>query len=346
MSRPLYTVAAYGSSAGSTRVRIHDWVRHLRLSTVEHAYRGRADNRPGQLLRDLPGTLRAERAIRRVDVRGTRLLLSREATPFGAGAVEARLLRSADHGVYDFDDALFHDDAGYRRLFRRPERCRSAVGAADVVVAGNDDLADWAGHLSSAVVMVPSCVEPGDYQPRAEWAIGPRPRIVWLGSPSTEAYLVSLVPSLLEVHRRTRAELLVVSGPADNPALARLAPMMRREPWTPETFAALLATGDVGIAPLDDTPYSRGKCAYKLLQYAASALPVVGSPVGANALALSRFDGLAATTAGEWVDALTDVLEGPESGRANQGRTGLAAVHEHYAFAAWADVWRAAVLPD
>ncbi|GAA1886173.1 glycosyltransferase [Lapillicoccus jejuensis] len=341
---PLHTVAAYGPAAGSTRVRLLDWVRHLDLPAQHHGYRGGRDNALGGLARDPLATLRAERSLHGLRLPGHRVLLSREASPLSTGAVEERLLRDAGRGTYDLDDALFHDDVGPRRLLGRPRRARRAAAAADVVLAGNPYLADWASQHARDVRVVPSCVEPGRYRPVTGWAVGDRPRLVWIGSPSTEAHLATVGPALREVHRRTGAVTLVVSGAAPTAAMAPYEDVVERVPWTPEGFAAALAQGDVGLAPLPDTPWNRGKCAYKLLQYGATALPVVGSPVGANATALERLDGFAVDGVDDWVDALVVALTGSEQERARRGLAARAAVEDHYSFAAWADRWRDAVL--
>ena len=120
---------------------------------------------------------------------------------------------------------------------------------------------------------------------------------------------------------------------------------MDRVVWSPATFAGALTSADVGLAPLHDDPFARGKCAYKLLQYAATGLPMVGSPVGANQLALDRFSGWSATSRDEWVDALTEAVSAPADLRADRGARAVAGVQEHYSFDAWADEWRSAVLP-
>ncbi|MEO8828659.1 hypothetical protein, partial [Lapillicoccus sp.] len=110
-------VTPYGRTGGSSRVRVYDWLDHLGLCAQVHAYRGSSDNRPRALLRDPLRTARAEVSTRRVATSGS-LLVSREASPLSTGRLESRLLRSAGHGVYDVDDALFHDTgSGVRRLF-------------------------------------------------------------------------------------------------------------------------------------------------------------------------------------------------------------------------------------
>ena len=163
---------------------------------------------------------------------------------------------------------------------------------------------------------------------------------MWLGSPATEHYVAQIAPALLEVHRQTGASLTLISGPKHNASLGLLDRMIRRIPWSVETFASAMAKADVAIAPLDDAPYSRGKCAYKLLQYAAAGLPIVGSPVGANQLALRRFDGLEAQTVDDWIQGLSQVVTDAASKRAVRGVAGRIAVETHYSFDAWESPWR------
>lgn len=339
----LHAVSPYGRQASSTRVRLADWIDRLGLEARWHEYAGLPDNRPRRLARHPALVLRSELGLHTTRLEGATVVLSREAGPFTRGGVEERILRSARHGVFDFDDALFHDAGRVRRVLGQARKCERAVAAADVVIAGNDYLADWATGFSSDVRVIPSCIDPDSYSPKGGWEVGATPRLVWLGSPATEPYVAQIAPALLEVHARTGARLTVISG-RDAGALSTLAPMLDRVPWRLDTVAQALSSADVAIAPLDDSPYSRGKCAYKLLQYAATEVPMVGSPVGANETALQRFSGLAASGHGDWVDALIALLAEPSSQRRLRAQTGAAAVREHYSFAAWEATWRSAVL--
>lgn len=340
----LHAVASYGPTGASTRVRLDDWFRFLGIKATHHYYAGLNSNRPGSVAAHLAAVTRAEFSLRRLDVSGQRVLLSREASPFSAGEVEERLLRHAAYGVYDFDDALFDDHSPMRRILRTQDKCRRAVETADVVIAGNDYLANWAQDHNKDVRVIPSCIDPRDYVPKTQWSItGDAPLLVWLGSPATEQFVANIAPALLEVHQQTGASLTLISGPRDNQALEPLRRMLRRVPWGIKTFAADLASADVAIAPLDHSPYSRGKCAYKLLQYAASGLPVVGTPVGANDLALQRFNGLAPSTHGDWTDALVQLLNEHSALRAERALQGRTAVERHYSFDAWKDEWLEAV---
>ncbi|WP_191277407.1 glycosyltransferase [Nocardioides flavus (ex Wang et al. 2016)] len=288
--------------------------------------------------------VQAERRTRSmvVGVRDSVLLLSREASPWSSGGLESRLLQSARRGVYDLDDALFADRQGWRRMLGKEPKCRRSMESADHVIVGNEYLAEYAARYSHDVTVIPTCVEPAAYKHKPTYDLTDRPRLVWLGSPSTERYLLDIAPALREVHRRTGARLTLISVPkeVEHPELDGLTD---RAAWNPQSTPELLAAADVALGPLSDDEYSRGKCAYKLLQYAASGLPMVGSPVGANKLALSRFDGLAANTLDDWIDAITSLLHSSPAERRRRGDTAISAVRAHYSFDVWTDAWKGAV---
>jgi len=340
---PLVVVTPYGREGGSSRVRVYDWLDHLGLVADVHDYRGGPSNRPKTLVRQPFSTLRAESATRSVDVSGRRLVLSREASPMSGGKVEARLLRAASHGVYDVDDALFHDTGtGVRRALGKAATWTHAVAAADVVIAGNEYLAERASRTARTVYVIPSCIEPRAYAPKLSYALNDPPRIVWVGSPASEAYLLSIAPSLLEVHHRSGARLGVVS--AGSASLGLLDPMVDRVPWSLEGVGRILAAADVAIGPLVDSPYARGRCAYQLVQYAAAGLPMVGSPVGANVAALEALAGFGERSESGWTEAIIGLLAAGDDVRARLGAMARRGVEQHYSFARWAATWRAAVL--
>lgn len=345
MTRHLSVVSIYGPTAPSTRVRVYEWLDHLGLDATRHEYAALGDHSPRTALTHLPAIARAEKHVRslsRSSLGGT-VFLSREASPWSTGGVESRLLRAASRGVYDLDDALFEDRLGWRRVLGKRQKVAMAAGAADVVIAGNALLADVMSDHSNDVRLIPTCVQPEHYERKASYDIAGPPTLVWLGSHSTEAYLTGIAPALREVHRRTGARVRVVSAASDTD-VPGLEGLMDRVTWTPTSYAAQLAAADLALAPLHDDPFARGKCAYKLLQYAATGLPMVGSPVGANQLALERVSGWAATTHDDWVDALTEALDGSADSRAARGAQGVSAVQTHYSFDAWSDDWREAVL--
>lgn len=335
----------YGPGGASTKVRVYDWLDHFGLRADRHNYLGLNANAASTLSRHPVAVARAERELRRRAKRACDELaiVSREVSPLSTGTLEEAILSRARKGVFDFDDAIWLPLPGPRRFFNQWQKTKRAVSAADAVIAGNEVLADWASAHSHNVVVVPSCVKPEDYSPKSTWALSERPKLVWLGSPSTEKYVADVAPILDQVCQATGAVLMVISGAVTRPRALDQWEWIHRVEWSHESARAGLAMSDIAIAPLRDDAFARGKCAYKLLQYAAAAVPMIGSPVGANEVALQRFDGLAPVSKDEWVDSLTALINESESMRRRRGLQGLQAVRTHYSFDAWGDAWSRSV---
>jgi glycosyltransferase involved in cell wall biosynthesis len=344
----LVVASSYGAAGASTRVRVLDWLRHLGLDAEVLNYLGTANVRPRTLLRHPFGVVRAESQLYGLRHRPApeRLLISRSMGPFTGGRLEAGLLQRADWGVYDFDDALHATGrSGIYQFMGQSAGWARSVRSADLVIAGNSYLADAAAHLNPNVQVIPSCIDPGSYPQKKDYAVGAVPRLVWLGSPSTEAYLELVAPALLEVRRRTGARLIVIS--AGERSLGDLDAMTDRVAWAGPRTDALLSQADCGLMPLPDTPFTRGKCAYKLLQYGAAGLPAVASPVGVNARVVEQLRGFAATDIESWISAVMDVLQESEAERRARGLAARRAVVENYSFATWGTAFlRALHLPD
>ena len=330
------------------RVRVLDWLRTLGLQAEILQYIGTSNVRPRTLIGRPLDVAGAEVRLRREKGRPApqRLLVSRSLGPFTGGRLEATLLGRAGWGVYDFDDALWADDrGGLHRFFGEGAGWSASVRGADLVVAGNAYLAEAAARLNPSVRIIPSCVDPSAYPVKQDYSIGAPPRLVWLGSPSTERYLQPIAPALLRVHASTGARLTLIS--AGRLPLGELEAMTDRVDWDGPRTDALLAEADCGVMPLPDTPFSRGKCAYKLLQYAAAGLPTIASPVGVNAQVIEQLGGLAAGDTDSWHTALVDVLRATDADRRAAGETARRAVEEHYSFAAWRGAFLDALrLPD
>jgi glycosyltransferase involved in cell wall biosynthesis len=334
----LHTYTSYGRSAGSARVRVFDWLDRLEVPAVTHSYLDGATNSGRSLLKSPRRLLAAEAELRRRPPRDARVLVSRQASSLSRGGVERRLLSGERVGIYDFDDALHLDRRG---PFPKAAIWRAAVGAADVVIAGNATLAEAASRINPRVTVIPSCVDPADYSRKTSFDIGETPRAIWIGSPATERYLRDIESALLYAHERTGMRLTVVS--AGDAELGPLDAIVDRVAWSPQTFGAVLADADLGLMPTPDSAWSRGKCGYKLLQYGAAGLPMMGDPVGVNAEILRRGDGIAPESADDWADALTGFFSESATRRAERGAAGHRTVRDHYSFSAWESVWRQAV---
>lgn len=343
MSR--HAVTPYGRSAGSSRVRIFSWLDRIALPVQINSYLSTHNASPRQLLAHPVRVLQAEARLRTLARSGPQwLLLHREASPLSRGALEAGLLRASEAAIYDLDDALFVDrGAGpaWRRLAPKAPKAVAAARAADRVVAGNVILADWASEVAHDVVIVPSCVEVERYRTKTDYRLSDPPRLVWIGSADNEHLLCDIAGALLELHRRSGVRLTLIG--TRHPSLGDLERMIDRVAWSEGVQHAMLAEADLGLMPLRDDPYSRGKCGYKLLQYAAAGLPAVASPVGTNASILARLGLSDARSTDDWVDAVHTLLELSDDDRARLGRRARQRVIEHYSYDAWLTRWQQAV---
>ena len=231
--------------------------------------------------------------------------------------------------VMDYDDAVFHryDRHGsslVRSLLGR--KIDALMRRARTVVAGNQYLADRASSAGAAnIEYLPSVVDTDRY------TIGRRTtgqfRIGWIGSPVTAPFLGLIGDALEEAVRQTGARLVLV-GAGDRDPL----PGVEKEliPWSEDSEVAHIQSFDVGIMPLPDGPFERGKCGYKLIQYMACGLPVVASPVGANKHIVEQGKtGFLASNTAEWVEALVRLSNNPGM-RAALGKAGRKKVEQEY----------------
>jgi glycosyltransferase involved in cell wall biosynthesis len=326
-----HVVVPYGAENASVRARALTWVQRSIVS-------GTIDDE--DVVVHGPGWPRSPVTS------GSPVLLLRNVGRLTRGGREAGLLRKGSPAVYDLDDGLPWDNGNlpglgrwWKRPFPRSLVAERAARASDRVLVGNEVLADWASSRCQDVRVVPTCIEPGDYTRRTEWNVGTRPVIGWIGSPATETYLSDVAEPLAEVHRRTGARLEVVSA-AGLPD-ARLASFAKKVTWSIEAHHRI-ATWDVGIMPLRNGVYERAKCGYKLLQYAASGVPAVASPVGVNERLLAQMDGLVPTTDSEWVEALCGVLAESAARRADRAARGFIVAADH-SYSAWQERWLDAV---
>lgn len=341
----MITVATYGRNGSSARVRIHDWLDYLGVTDVQsHSYLGLADNSFTTLGKHLPQVLAAERSLRALARRGTTepLLMSREASPLSNGRLERRILQSAQYSVYDFDDAIFHNAAPFPySLYPKGKVWMRSVKSADHVIAGNDYLAEEAAKHSRSVQMIPSCVHPEEYVQKVHYELAERLTLVWMGSPATEPFLDALAEPLMRLNSEIPLTLRVISR--GRRSFGRLDEIVERVDWHPETFGTQLADADAGLMPLPDTEFTRGKCAYKLLQYGAAALPVIGSPVGVNRNVIEQLGGLTASNDSEWETAVRAIHNIKTAERQRMGKQARSAVEAGYSFRAWTPQWKEAM---
>jgi glycosyltransferase involved in cell wall biosynthesis len=338
-------VTPYGRGAGSSRVRVFQWLDRIGTDFAVGSYLSLPDSAPSRLARRPMALARAElRLAALARARHRRVLLHREASPLSRGWWERRLLASAEFAVYDFDDALQWDrgEGGLvRRLAPKAGKTQVAVRQADRVIAGNAVLADWASGHQRDVVVIPSCVALEDYTPKTSYALHDPPRLGWIGSAHNEACLLLIAEALEEVHRRTGARLTLVG--TTSASLGALESFTDRTAWSPDSQRIAPAGMDIGLMPLPTSAYSLGKCGYKLLQYAAAGLPAIASPLGVNVGLLTELGMPGARTQDEWADAILGLLESPAAERERAGRAARDVAARHYSYDAWLPAWAAAL---
>jgi glycosyltransferase involved in cell wall biosynthesis len=251
---------------------------------------------------------------------------------------DARHLAPARRLIYDFDDAVMYQARAPERPHAgRLRRFRRTVGLADLVIAGSPilaTLADMAGAWQSEVV--PTGLDARQFPPKQDYGRAGAPRLVWIGSRSTLKQLEPFRPTLEALGRALPGASLRIIADAQ---LHVDGLRIENVPWRLQDEGRLLADGDIGIAPLPDTPYTRGKCGFKVLQYMAAGLPVVTSPVGANAEYVRPEEtGLHAGPAEEWVAAIRRLAADPVL-RERMGRAGRRRIENEFDFAVLAPVF-------
>ena len=252
--------------------------------------------------------------------------LEKEALPWLPAWLEIARLQGLPY-VVDYDDAWFYR---YEKHWLSPilgHKIDAVMRVAHTVVAGNDFLARRARSAGARQVeIVPSAIDLARYQDLPTRLSGGPLNIGWIGIPLNAHYLSIVAPALRGVEG---LNLQVVGGPVP----AELAGVAAESfPWTEESEIERIAAFDVGIMPLTDTPWERGKCAYKLIQVMAAGKPVIASPVGANRRVVEHgVNGFLAQTPDQWAQALR-ALADPDL-RRRMGEAARNTVAESYATA-------------
>ncbi len=223
--------------------------------------------------------------------------------------------------IYDFDDAVMYspktpqcNSSSHFNRFRRTAKL------ADLVIAGNPYLAEHAKRFNTKVQILPTGLDINAYKVYTNLKNDGNIRLVWIGSKSTLRYLAEIKPALEKIGSRF-----------NNVALKTICDefldlqniQVEKHRWSEKTQVADLATSDIGLAPLPDDRFTKGKCGFKVLQYAAAGLPIIASPVGVNAeYVRDGVTGFFATSLSQWSDRITKLITDHDlretMGQANQ----------------------------
>jgi glycosyltransferase involved in cell wall biosynthesis len=245
---------------------------------------------------------------------------------------QVRALARSGHLVFDFDDAIWTTEKGRRSFFARwrtEARLRSVLRHSTAVLAGNEYLAAYARRHNPRVAVVPTVLDTERYPARQH---GPRQVLTlgWIGHSVNFPYLAALGPVLRAFAAQCPARLLVV---ADRDFELDGVEVVNRR-WSESGEIADLLDMDVGLMPLADDEWARGKCGFKAVQYMAAGVPPVASPVGMNRdLVSDGQDGFLPEAEAEWLEALRR-LHADAGLRERMGRAAREKVQQRYSLAA------------
>jgi len=258
--------------------------------------------------------------------------IEKEILPWVPAWLEQKLLPKHIPYILDYDDAVFHYYDHSRNLFVRQllgTKHRSLIQRAALVMAGNEYIADFANRAGAKFVeIIPTVIDLDRYPPVMHGPLTTNsmpPVVGWIGLRAQAEQLVPYAQLFGRLSTEGKARFTAIG--IDTSVLGL---RMESIPWSEQTEVASIAGLDIGIMPLVDEPFERGKCGYKLIQYMACGLPVVASPVGVNSQIVEHgVNGFLAETPEQWESALMALLVDPGL-RKRMGHMGRQKVERDY----------------
>ena len=312
----------YDTSPGQ-RYRLEQWDPLLRERGVEITFEPFESKelhevvyKPGQLsakLRLVTGAVRRRAAllnkIKNYDV----VYIFREAALLGPPVLERLIHQTGVPFVFDFDDAIFvsykSPSNGYLSYLKFAGKTKTNCRLAAHVMVGNPYLADYARQVNQNVTIIPTTIDTEKYKPLPKKASADPVVIGWTGSYSTVQHLDTLRSALQKLAKLESFKLRVIGTPAYE--LEGVDVDARQ--WHSETELEDLNAIDVGVMPLPDDNWSKGKCGLKALQFMALGIATVCSPVGVNTdIIQDNENGLIAATEEEWIKKLSLLVQSAE----------------------------------
>lgn len=260
------------------------------------------------------------------------IYVQREAFMTGSSWFEKRYSHSKAALVFDFDDAIWnHDVSEGNKSFawlKDASKTKRIIAFSDLIIAGNPYLADYASQFNSNVLIIPTTIDTEEYRPKPDSTDAGKVVIGWSGSITTIKHFELAIPFLTALKSKygSQIEIAVVGdGSYRNSSLDIVG-----KPWNKTTELADLAGFDIGIMPIPNDDWSKGKCGLKGLQYMALSIPAVMSPVGVNCdIIQDGSNGFLADTTDEWVEKVSRLIESKEL-RSKLGAAARKTVVEHY----------------
>lgn len=326
--------------APGQRYRIEQWEPHWQAQGITVEMLPFADDalmqllhRPGNYLGKAIGLTRC--FLRRILLLGSlhkydAIYLFRAASIVGPALLERLISLLRRPIIYDFDDAIYllHTTAANRYFgwLKFPGKTTSLCRLSSHVVVGNGYLAEYARQYNERVTVIPSSVDTDAYESKHKKESPGRVIVGWTGSSTSQTHLEGFAPMLRELMKQREIELHVISD--RQPNLPGVQFVWHQ--WSPETEIQDLARFDIGIMPMPDDKWSRGKCSMKALLYMAMGIPTICSAVGMNTEVIQHGEnGLLAKTDQEWLECLKMLIDDTTL-RRRLGVAGRQTIEERY----------------
>jgi glycosyltransferase involved in cell wall biosynthesis len=258
------------------------------------------------------------------------LWIEKELLPLFPAGLEALLQIFKIPYVVDYDDAVFHRYEMHSNLLIRiflKQKIDHVMRHATLVIAGNEYLADRAIKAGATrVELLPSVVDVNQYVLK-ETLAAPTVEVGWIGSPVTVPNLGLMRDAVSALHREIKFHMVLI-GAGDADPFPNIP--TSKFPWNEKSELSIGQSFDIGVMPLIDGPFERGKCGYKLVQYMAGGIPVIASPVGVNRQIVEPgINGYLAESTEDWLVALRDLMNNV-SKRAKMGQAGRQKAEQMY----------------
>lgn len=260
------------------------------------------------------------------------IFIHREAYPFGGPFFESLLSKMGKPIIFDFDDAIFLSNTSreniYIERFKNPAKISKIIKMSALVIAGNAYLKNYALKYNASVIVIPSSVDTKKYCPAPPADNKDEVIIGWIGSNTTKGFLYDIEDVFVQLSKRhANLRFKIVGANFYNAALSSI---ITNKEWRLEDEVRDIQSFDIGIMPMPDNEWTKGKCGFKALLYMACAKPVVASPVGVNLdIIEDGINGFLAESKDAWVKKIS-ILIGESELRKKMGAKGREKVETKY----------------
>ena len=350
MNKLLFLTLHRKDRSPGQRFRHEQYLKYLEANGFEITYSNILDvdqdrmfysqgNIPGKLLVGLKALWKRIKDWKRAN-RFDQIFIFRDAFFFGT-FIERLFKTPSAKLIFDFDDSIWlQDENPGQSIFQRlknPAKTAKIISYCDLIIAGNEYLASYAMQYNSNVFIIPTTIDLEEYKPIAISKPYEKICIGWSGSFSTIKHFESAIESLAKIKEKFADKVyfkVIGDGSYTNDSLE-----LTGLPWKKESEIEDLCEIDIGIMPLPDDDWSRGKCGLKGLQYMALEIPTIMSPVGVNSdIIQDGQNGFLASSTEEWVEKLSLLIES-ESLRKKIGQAGRKTVEKDFSVEANKDKW-------